>query len=308
MGVHRALGAVPACCTLPLGGTADRLTHLSPSFSSLFWGPSCGGDRQGEGTFTHCVCWSPGAVGRAVGTRDQRRSPGSWAHRRQRARTSRPGRRGLGSPPPPQERSAPAQPAACRLPGEDAEVRASSRALKQQGALSRGGAEQSEEGRLLLELVPLPQGQLAELFGRHGEDPREVLGGQMPLRSDTQAAEGTAAQRGSCAKWLSGCRGPSSPPGREGHGQSHAHPQQGGGNLMAALHLPRAGVGNPAVAPMVTQCGWGTPLETPTAICRVCRRAGREVCSQPSLHTSSLIRSTPGGSLVLPLLVTTSIS
>lgn len=44
--------------------------------------------------------------------------------------------------------------------------------------LSRGQGElagMSEEGSFLLEFVPLPQGQLAKLLRRHGEDPREVL-------------------------------------------------------------------------------------------------------------------------------------
>lgn len=33
----------------------------------------------------------------------------------------------------------------------------------------------SEEGGLLLEFIPLPQSQLAKLFGRHGKYPGEVL-------------------------------------------------------------------------------------------------------------------------------------
>lgn len=36
-------------------------------------------------------------------------------------------------------------------------------------------AGMSEEGSLLLEFIPLPQGQLAKLLGRHGKHPREVL-------------------------------------------------------------------------------------------------------------------------------------
>lgn len=39
----------------------------------------------------------------------------------------------------------------------------------------------SEERGLLLEFVPLPQSQLAKLFGRHGEYPGEVLCRQVPL-------------------------------------------------------------------------------------------------------------------------------
>lgn len=44
----------------------------------------------------------------------------------------------------------------------------------------------SEERGLLLEFVPLPQSQLAELFGRHGEHPGEVLCRQVPLQRDTR--------------------------------------------------------------------------------------------------------------------------
>lgn len=39
-----------------------------------------------------------------------------------------------------------------------------------------GSVGWSEEGSLLLELIPLPQSQLAKLFRRHGEHPGEVLG------------------------------------------------------------------------------------------------------------------------------------
>lgn len=44
------------------------------------------------------------------------------------------------------------------------------------GVMVSGGVwGRSEEGGLLLEFIPLPQSQLAKLFGRHGKDPGEVL-------------------------------------------------------------------------------------------------------------------------------------
>lgn len=41
--------------------------------------------------------------------------------------------------------------------------------------VSYGVWGRSEEGGLLLEFIPLPQSQLAKLFGRHGKYPGEVL-------------------------------------------------------------------------------------------------------------------------------------
>ena len=47
------------------------------------------------------------------------------------------------------------------------------------------GAEAgSEEEGFLLQLIALPEGQLAELLGGHLEDPQEILGGEVPLRGE----------------------------------------------------------------------------------------------------------------------------
>lgn len=71
----------------------------------------------------------------------------------------------------------------CSQPAEEEDTVGSHspsfRASKQQkeGTVTGTGrvAGMSEEGSFLLEFVPLPQGQLAKLLRRHGEDPREVL-------------------------------------------------------------------------------------------------------------------------------------
>lgn len=59
--------------------------------------------------------------------------------------------------------------------------------------LGREAARDSEETGFLLQLVPLPQGQSAELLRGHLKDPLEVLGRQVPLRG---------GERGCCLEGL----------------------------------------------------------------------------------------------------------
>lgn len=62
----------------PLCRTGDRSNHLVPPSFLLtrFWGPSCGGDRQGEGANINSVCAGDQAgFGWAVQSRDKRRRP-----------------------------------------------------------------------------------------------------------------------------------------------------------------------------------------------------------------------------------------